>query len=121
MKAFCTALIIFIFLVSSVIILSSMGSARISEYKNSIPAEDAGLTEAEEALSTLSAQIEDERLLLALLFSHERCDELESAIARCAAAAHAEEFPEYAILRAELIGLIEAMERDLRPGVLDVL
>lgn len=121
MKAFCTALIIFIVLISAVVILSSMGNARIFEYKDSIPTENAPLSDAAEALSVLTKRLDDERLLLVLLFSHERCDELKNAAARCAAAARAEEFPEYAILRAELLGLLEDMARDLCPGILDVL
>ena len=121
MRAFRASLLILLALIGAVVALSAAGRARIAEYRAMIPPEDAALTEAAEALSTLSVQIEDERLLLALLFSHERCDELESATARCAAAARADEAAEYAILRAELLGLIEAMERDLKPGILDVL
>ena len=121
MRAFRTALCIFIVLIFGVIILSLAGRGRIGEYRDMTPPEGAALTEAAEALSALSARIEDERLLLALLFSHERCDELKSTVARCAAAARADEYAEYAILRAELLGLYEAMERDLRPGILDIL
>jgi hypothetical protein len=121
MRAFRIAFFIFIFLICGVLILSLAGKERIGEYRNATPTEEAELTEAAETLSALSARMEDERLLLALLFSHERCDTLKTAVARCAAAARADEYPEYVILRAELLGLYEAMERDLRPGILDIL
>ena len=121
MKTFRASLVIFLLLIGSVIALSTVGRSRLSVYRESIPAEDAALSDAADALSALSARLDDERLLLALLFSHERCDDLKSTVTRCAAAARAEEYAEYAILRAELLGLIEAMERDLKPGILDVL
>ena len=121
MRAFRTALFIFIFLIFGVVILSLAGQERIGEYRDITPPEEIALSEAAEKLSALSARIENERLLLALLFSHERCDALENVAARCAAAARADEYAEYAILRAELLGLYEAMERDLRPGILDIL
>ena len=121
MRAFRAALVIFILLICGVVILSFVGRERIGEYRDMTPTEETALTKATEALSALSARIEDERLLLALLFSHERCDALKNAVARCAAAARAEEYAEYAILRAELLGLYEAMERDLCPGILDIL
>ena len=121
MRAFRAALVIFIFLLFGVVMLSLAGRARIGELRDMTPPEEIAPSEAAEALSVLSARIEDGRLLLALLFSHERCDSLENAAARCAAAARADEYAEYAILRAELLGLYEAMERDLRPGILDIL
>ena len=82
MRAFRAALIIFIFLLFGVVMLSLAGRARIGELRDMTPPEGAALTEAAEALSVLSARIEDGRLLLALLFSHERCDALENAAAR---------------------------------------
>ena len=121
MRAFRASLLIFVLLIASVILLSSVGTERLSAYRRAIPAEDAALSDAADALSALSARFEGERLFLVLLFSHERCDALKSAATRCAAAARADEDAEYAILRAELLGLIEAMERDLKPGILDVL
>ena len=121
MKAFCIALVIMALLVASVVGLSAVGRRQIAEYRDAVPAESAALTDAARALSALSERIEDGRLLLVLLFSHERCDELKNAASRCAAAARAEEFSEYAIQRAELLGLLEDMERDLCPGILDVL
>lgn len=121
MKAFFTALIIFIILIPAVIILSVIGSTRLTEYRDMIPDEGAVLSGAAEALSSLSDRIEDDRLLLVLLFSHERCNALKNAAVRSAAAARAEDDAEYAILRAELLGLLEDMGRDLRPGILDIL
>lgn len=121
MRAFRTSLLILLLLVFSVVALSMAGRGALAEYREAVPGADAPLSEAGNALSALLTQIEDGRLLLALLFAHERCDDLESAVARCAAAARANEYAEYAILRAELLRMIDAMERDLRPGVLDVL
>ena len=120
MRAFRASVLILVFLILSIIVLSGVGRARIEAYRAAVPTEEIALDTAAEELSVLSARLHDERLLMALLFSHERCDELESATARCAAAARAEEDSEYAILRAELLGLLEAMERDLKPGILDI-
>ena len=121
MKTFRASVVILLLLVSSVIALSAAGRSRLTSYREAIPAEDAALSDAADALSALSGRLEDERLLMVLLFSHERCDDLKSTVTRCAAAARADEDAEFAILRAELLGLIEAMERDLKPGILDVL
>ena len=120
MRSFRAALFTLSLLILSIIVLSAAGGRHIDAYRREIPDEDAELTEAAKMLSALSARLNAERLLLALLFSHERCDELESAAARCAAAARTEERSEYAILRAELLGLLDAMERDLTPHLLDI-
>ena len=121
MKAFFAALVIFILLVAAVVGLSAMGVERLTEYRDMIPPEDAVLSDAAEALSSLFETLEADRLILGLLFSHERCDILENATARGAAAARTEDAAEYAILRAELLGLLDDMERDLRPGISDII
>ena len=121
MKAFYSALAILLLLIATTVLLSAMGETRIEKYRDMMPAEDTPLRGAADALSSLSDTLEKERLLFSLLFSHERCDELKSTVARCAAAARADESAEYAILRAELLGLLDMLERDLRPGILDIL
>ena len=121
MKAFVAALCVLILLVGAVIVLSLAGEGVLSEASDALPTESTPLPEAAEALAALSAGIEGDRLLLGLLYSHERIDGLLLAVERTAAAARAEEEGEYALLLAELTGTLKAFRRDLRPGLTDLL
>ena len=121
MKAFIVALLMLLLLVGAVVLLSLLGEGRVEDYLAALPSADAAPSEAREALAALFARVEEERLLLGLLFSHERIDELLSAVARAQAAAVAGEMGEYAPILAELTATLGAMKRDLTLSLADIL
>lgn len=121
MKAFLAALCLLALLIGSVVLLSLAGEGVLQGINDALPAEDTPLTEAAEALAVLSERIDGDRLLLGLLYSHERIDGLLSGVRRTAAAARSGEEGEYALLLAELESTVEGLRRDLRPGLLDLL
>ena len=121
MRAFTVALCLLTLLVGAVVGLSLAGKARITALEEMLPAEAEGLTEADAALTEFITRVEESRLLLGLLYSHERLDDLLTAAKRTAAATRSGEEGEYALLLAELRGLLRALARDLTPSITDVL
>ena len=121
MKAFLAATCLLFLLIGAVVGLSLAGEGRLRAIGDTLPPEDAPLPDAAEALALTLDEINGNRLLLGLLYSHERIDGLLSAVERTAAAARAGEEGEYALLLAELSSTLAALRRDLRPGLTDLL
>ena len=121
MKAFIGATCILVLLLFSVILLSLWGMHTLDGLEEILPDEKSPLPPADAKLSDFCTHLEEQRLLLGLLYSHERLDSLMGAARRTAAAARADEKGEYALLLAELKSMLEELRRDLRPSLIDVL
>ena len=121
MRAFFAAILLLLVLTGAVTGLSLLGEARIDGYLAAVPAQDAAPEEVGKGIAALEARVEEERLLLGILFSHERLDELLCVMARARAAAEAEEAGEYAPMLAELTATLGAMKRDLTLSLADIL
>ena len=121
MKAFLLAVTVILLLVGAVILVSSLGIARIDAYREALPEEEAPLPVAAEALESLGERVKDEVHLVNLVFPHDRIDTLNAAIARTAAAARAEDRVEYRIHLAELKSFLYDMKRDLRLDFGDII
>ena len=121
MKAFLAATCLLFLVLGAVIGFSLVGEARLDALSGLLPAEGSGLTEADAALAEFIATVEDGRLLLGLLYSHERIDTLLNAAACAAAAARSGEEGEYALLLAEIKSLLQGLRRDLAPNFADII
>lgn len=119
MKAFLIAVLILCLLPIGIVLLSKRGADTVGDYLAAMPSAEA--EDAEGALGELAERIEEDRLLLHALFSHERADELASCTARAMAAARQKDGVELAILLAELRSLLLGMQRDLAPRLIDVM
>ncbi len=121
MKAFLLAVTVIAVLVGGVIAVSTVGIHRMDEYLDCLPEEDTPLPEAAEALEDLGDRVKREIHLVNFVFPHDRIDALNAAIARTAAAAHAEDEVEYRIHLAELESFLYDMRRDLRLDFGDII
>ncbi len=120
MKAFIGAVTVLALLIGGVILSSAAGLRQVGEYLDALPAEDAPLSEAAEALAGLYEDILDDLLLINGVFPHAAADALLTAVKRTEAAARADTREEYAIQRAELTCLLLDMQRDLTPYLTDI-
>ena len=121
MKDFVIATTVIILLLLGVVLLSEGGIARIEDYLDALPPEEAPPEEAAPALEALEKRVRGDLFFLNTIFSHTRTDALELAVAGALAAAGSGDEVELAIKRAELESLLLDMHRDLTPNPVDMI
>ena len=119
MKSFLASVAVLVLLVIGVILSSTVGIRRIKSYLDAVPEEELSADTADR-LDDLGNRVLDDLLLLNSIFPHDRADMLNTAIARTAEAARVGDEVEYAIQRAELLSILDELERDLRPHLADI-
>lgn len=113
MRAALLASLALCLLVLGVILLSSVGTARLEGYLDALPAEDTAPAAGAAALDELLCRTDREMGLLNAIFHHTRVDELGNALCRALAAARSDDTTEYRILLGEVERILLAMRRDL--------